>query len=565
MPRKYKGTLPYLYSGQSASTGKTLPDMNWIRENVPISEVAEALELQIYGRKMIRCWHPEKHAHGDRTPSVGIDVRRNKVKCFGCGDRQLSNIDLVCELRGLSPRQAATWIAERWHCEGKRAQRVTKTLQGRLNGARLVEPPQWMASYPRIAEQRTLNPWEVIWSTPKWRAVPANILKVLMTMWQQVAGNQFTTPKQTSTDESDLTPQKSKAKSNITGIDGSPNAPQNWVLDLTTRQIAQLCRVNRRTARKAVKFGKEIGLLEVAAGFRSNYPALRRSSLYRFTPYGNVFRQWRTLPEGLDENDVQVELERGKNAVLDVQERFLRATEPPDHVPTVELPGFQVTQRTEKCKISGVEIKIWALAQGRLGLADVAKRCCTNRFTARKAITAVQRELKALESKADGIRLDLFLALKSQIEHPTRSDRYRRRPGEFTREEAKFSLKAGDLVGGDYFLPICHAHSILNRYGHLEEFSRSDVRTALAANGMRTVEIIDTARWITAVEEKSRNTAKEIRRRKRLAALRARTRAHQPAAQTLSQEELMASGADASEESRQSGPQVETEEDRESV
>ncbi len=63
---------------------------------------------------MIRCWHPERHHHGDRTPSVGIDRRFNKVKCFGCEGKLLGPIDLVVDVRGCSLAVAIRWIAQRF-------------------------------------------------------------------------------------------------------------------------------------------------------------------------------------------------------------------------------------------------------------------------------------------------------------------------------------------------------------------------------------------------------------------------------------------------------------------
>ncbi len=63
---------------------------------------------------MIRCGHPDRHQNNDRTPSVGIHVATNMVKCFGCGTKPISPLDLVMDVLGLSVRQAADWIAERF-------------------------------------------------------------------------------------------------------------------------------------------------------------------------------------------------------------------------------------------------------------------------------------------------------------------------------------------------------------------------------------------------------------------------------------------------------------------
>ena len=63
---------------------------------------------------MIRCWRREKHQHGDRTPSVGIDRRRNRVRCFVCDELEYSSIDLVRKVLGLDTHGAINWIAARF-------------------------------------------------------------------------------------------------------------------------------------------------------------------------------------------------------------------------------------------------------------------------------------------------------------------------------------------------------------------------------------------------------------------------------------------------------------------
>jgi hypothetical protein len=92
-----------------------LPDMKWINRQLPIKEVAGALELRIDGN-MIHCWHDANHQHGDRTASVGIRRANNTVKCFGneCNSKPMGPIDLVADVLGVKPSAAAVWIADRF-------------------------------------------------------------------------------------------------------------------------------------------------------------------------------------------------------------------------------------------------------------------------------------------------------------------------------------------------------------------------------------------------------------------------------------------------------------------
>lgn len=98
------------------SQPKGIPDARFIRERIPIADLARELDLEVSGHGMIRCWHPERHEHGDRTPSVGVWKKFNRVKCFGngCGIGPLGPIDLVIDVLELSCAQAILWIAERF-------------------------------------------------------------------------------------------------------------------------------------------------------------------------------------------------------------------------------------------------------------------------------------------------------------------------------------------------------------------------------------------------------------------------------------------------------------------
>jgi hypothetical protein len=81
---------------------------------LPIVDVLRALDVRFGSNRMIHCWHPEKHQHGDRTASVGIEKARNRVKCFGCHSKSMGPLDLVSDVLGVSPKEAALWIAARF-------------------------------------------------------------------------------------------------------------------------------------------------------------------------------------------------------------------------------------------------------------------------------------------------------------------------------------------------------------------------------------------------------------------------------------------------------------------
>lgn len=85
-----------------------VPDLREAKR-IPIDVVAERLGIERH-RNMLRCWRPENHQHGDRTPSVGLQRRANRVKCFVCDGRRLSAIDLVQSVLGCNTFDAILWL-----------------------------------------------------------------------------------------------------------------------------------------------------------------------------------------------------------------------------------------------------------------------------------------------------------------------------------------------------------------------------------------------------------------------------------------------------------------------
>jgi len=55
-----------------------------VKQNTNIIDIALRLGLKVRSNKS-RCFHPENHANGDRTPSLSFSPSRGIFKCFGCG------------------------------------------------------------------------------------------------------------------------------------------------------------------------------------------------------------------------------------------------------------------------------------------------------------------------------------------------------------------------------------------------------------------------------------------------------------------------------------------------
>jgi len=90
----------------------SLPDMAYIRERIPVADVAALLGLEPNGTAC-RCWRPEAHRNGDGSPSVSFG-HNNRAHCHLCDEpsRWWSNIDIAMKVKRSSGLEAARWIAE---------------------------------------------------------------------------------------------------------------------------------------------------------------------------------------------------------------------------------------------------------------------------------------------------------------------------------------------------------------------------------------------------------------------------------------------------------------------
>ena len=85
-------------------------DLERLKEVVGITDLAASLGLEMRGRQA-RCFNAKEHKHGDRNFSLGLDVSRNRFKCFTCGVSG-SVIDLYKEVRGVELSDAIKELAD---------------------------------------------------------------------------------------------------------------------------------------------------------------------------------------------------------------------------------------------------------------------------------------------------------------------------------------------------------------------------------------------------------------------------------------------------------------------
>lgn len=123
--------------------------MRFMREHIPIAEVAEYLGLKLAGNSA-HCWRIEHHQHGDRTPSISF--RKNKATCYVCDARPLSTLDLVSAHEKCDLMTAVSWICARFSVpsvpKGKKLIRSERWRAGRVGVSRfpleeLVRSGKW--------------------------------------------------------------------------------------------------------------------------------------------------------------------------------------------------------------------------------------------------------------------------------------------------------------------------------------------------------------------------------------------------------------------------------------
>ena len=85
-------------------------DLNTLKDSINITDLARDLGLQVRG-KQAHCFNIGQHKRGDKTPSLGLDTKTNRFKCFACGV-QGSIIDLYKEVKGVSVSEAINELAK---------------------------------------------------------------------------------------------------------------------------------------------------------------------------------------------------------------------------------------------------------------------------------------------------------------------------------------------------------------------------------------------------------------------------------------------------------------------
>lgn len=89
----------------------TNEELKQFKASLSITAVAKALGIEVV-RGRCRCFFPQRHVHGDRTPSVSISEERGTFRCWVCDDVRGDVISLVQIAKNCSFLEALHWLAE---------------------------------------------------------------------------------------------------------------------------------------------------------------------------------------------------------------------------------------------------------------------------------------------------------------------------------------------------------------------------------------------------------------------------------------------------------------------
>jgi len=132
--------------------GARVPDAEFIRREVPTTEIASMLGLKVEGRRF-ECWR--SGVRHKRRRSVGLWVRGNSLRCFECHARTLSPVDLVMDVLGLGVGEAFRWIAQRFEVPSVRLGETKKTAPPN-SGAASIQSFVCSAGYQKLSDAAKL-------------------------------------------------------------------------------------------------------------------------------------------------------------------------------------------------------------------------------------------------------------------------------------------------------------------------------------------------------------------------------------------------------------------------
>lgn len=110
----------------------TEEELKQFKASLSITAVAQLLGVEVSHGKC-RCFFPQRHVHGDRTPSVSISEDRGYFRCWVCDDVRGDVISLVQIVKNCSFVEALEWLRESFPFLSPAESPRANTLQKKTN------------------------------------------------------------------------------------------------------------------------------------------------------------------------------------------------------------------------------------------------------------------------------------------------------------------------------------------------------------------------------------------------------------------------------------------------
>lgn len=91
----------------------TNEELKRFKSAISITAVAQSLGVEVSHGKC-RCFFPQRHVHGDRTPSVSVSEEYGSFRCWVCDDVRGDVISLVQLIKGCSFVEALEWLENQY-------------------------------------------------------------------------------------------------------------------------------------------------------------------------------------------------------------------------------------------------------------------------------------------------------------------------------------------------------------------------------------------------------------------------------------------------------------------
>lgn len=135
----------------------TNEELKQFKASISITAVAQSLGVDVV-RGRFRCFFPQRHSHGDRTPSVSISEERGSFRCWVCDDVRGDVLSLVQLVRDCSFTEALDWLMEQYPFlvpNGARRPNVTASKSSPENATK-SRPAPALQEMPPVEEKKEL-------------------------------------------------------------------------------------------------------------------------------------------------------------------------------------------------------------------------------------------------------------------------------------------------------------------------------------------------------------------------------------------------------------------------